>query len=422
MNRRLKPMIRTVAAAAVALFIVSSSRPATAQEGRRGRGFSPERQREMIQRYPGIDANNDGSLSFDEIRAFFQAHPELRRDRGGPPGEGPGRGPWGGWERRAREILRDHPDADANHDGTLSPDEARAFFEAHPELRRDRGPDRGPWGDWERRSRELLQQHPEADRNGDGRLSFDESRAFFEANPQLFRQEMLRRNPELDTNKDGQLSEEEFQAARTRFEERRRQDMLRRFPQADTNGDGQLSEEEMRAAREQMMQRWRADLLQRNPDADTDGDGQLSEAEMQALRERFRAGRGQPPAGAPGAPGSEEAPSAGNRPERRDRRASEIGRTERDEWVRYVERFCERYKLDSSQRATAQSILKDFMEQRAKLLAQQQPAAAAPTPGPRPPELKPEVRKALDDLFKQMREKLDQIPTSGQRGATTQPA
>jgi len=385
--------LKAGAAFAVALFLLGSASLALGQQqqGRRSRGLSPERQQEMIQRYPGIDANGDGVLSSDEVRAFFR-----NRQNAGPDG-GSGRGP-----------DRQSGDAGSSRGG-----------------RHDHGPF-GRRDDFRRRSEEFLKEHPEADKNGDGRLSPDEAREYFQANPQALQQDMLRRHPELDTNKDGQLSDDELAAARSSFDERRRADTLRRFPQADKDGDGKLSDEEMQAVREQFAERWRQEMLQRHPEADTDGDGKLSDAEMNALREQFRSRFGRGADGRPGgAPDAAAAPapavgadSHGDREReraRRDARPSQLGREKADPWVQYVEKFSEQYRLDASQRATAQSILRDYVARRAKLLQEAQPAAGESGDAAKSKE----SRKAIDSLFKEMKERLDQIPTSSQRSATS---
>ena len=358
MRTHVRHSLKTGTAFAVALFMLGSASLALGQQqqGRRSRGLSPERQQEMIQRYPGIDANGDGVLSSDEVRAFFR-----NRQNAGPDGSS-GRGP-----------ERQPGDAGSSRGG-----------------RHDHGPF-GHRDDFRRRSEEFLKEHPEADKNGDGRISGDEAREFFRANPQAMRQDMLRRHPELDANKDGQLSDDELAAARSSFDERRRADMLRRFPQADTDGDGKLSDAEMNALREQFRSRF-----------SRGADGQAG---------------GAPDAAAAPAPAA-GADSHGNREQkraRRDAKPSDLGREKADPWVQYVEKFSEQYRLDASQRATAQSVLRDYVARRARLLQEAQPPAGESGAAAKSKE----SRKAIDSLFKEMKERLDQIPTSSQRSATS---
>ncbi|MBN1491365.1 MAG: hypothetical protein JXA69_15735 [Phycisphaerae bacterium] len=327
--------------------------------------------------------------------------------------------------RLQEQWLEQHPGMDADGDGAITRDEARAYFEAHPELRPQRGRDmrgreegdRGMRGreddrgrmrgmdDRRRMGETLLRDYPEADADQDGRLSYEEVRQFFEAHPEL----LLERRPELDTDGDGKLSPEERAAARDRFR----------------GGSG-------------------AGLLERFPEADTDGDGQLSEDEMRALRERFR-GRFGPDAG---------------RGERFGRGGPGI-----DPWVAYVEQFCRRHNLDESQRATAHAILRECMAKRdaargplAAPAAESavEPAAAPDAPGDaQAPSAEPRPRRQRDrdpqrerdgeathepdrdqrrergrdrlgaggPLFEELRMRLDEILTAEQRqAATTRPS
>jgi len=344
--------------------------------------------------------------------AWAQERGDRGRDRG--------RSGRGDWQQR---MLERYPESDANKDGQISPEEMRAFWsqrrqnfgQVQRNEGRDRDPDRGrrggrggPWGMMQR-PEEILREHPEADKNGDGRLDRDEMRSYFEANSrEMFRRHLQERHPEADTNKDGQISDDELQASRSRFETRRTEEILRRHPEADTDKDGKLSEQEMQALRQQEVERFRARLLERHPEADTNKDGQLSEEELGALREQFRQRfrDGQGSSGADAASGAGPATS-GDRRGRPDRGPRELGRTDRDPWAQYVERFCAEYRLDAAQRATAQSILKDCNERKAKLqqTATGDSARAA------------ENRKAVDDLFKELQRRLQQIPTTDQKNA-----
>jgi len=185
------------------------------------------------------------------------------------------------------------------------------------------------------RSARMLERHPEADTDGDGQLSKEEKRAFFQAKPDqggegwgnrqgrwqsrgrygsLDPAEMLKRHPELDTDKDGVLSEEEMRTARKRFgrfgpgggpfqpHPEFFDWLIEHFAKADLDGNKQLSKEEILKLKEQYALQHRGPgfgdpgfgdpaqraerLLKRHPEADTDGDGKLSEAEAQAFREK----------------------------------------------------------------------------------------------------------------------------------------
>src|SRR5262249_34837711 len=58
---------------------------------------------------------------------------------------------------------------------------------------------------------------------------------------------ILKEHPEADTNGDGKLSAEEHEAFMAKEHEHMSAMLLKHFPEADTNGDGVLSDEEIRA-------------------------------------------------------------------------------------------------------------------------------------------------------------------------------
>lgn len=67
-------------------------------------------------------------------------------------------------------FLEHNPDADANHDGRLTPDERDAYIERHMSKVREK----------------LLERHPDADANGDGLLTNDELKVYFrDRGPQM---------------------------------------------------------------------------------------------------------------------------------------------------------------------------------------------------------------------------------------------
>ncbi len=162
---------------------------------------------------------------------------------------------------------------------------------------------------------------------------------------------MLEKHPEADVNKDGKLSSEEW----TQFRQNRKgagrgpageagqgrqrggpgdrkpdpERLLKAHPELDTNKDGKLSDEEMQAGRHKLMGMGRMGgpgmgpppppaavldmLLKRFAEADTDGNGQLSRDEIAAFKDKLPppppgpgAGLGGPGAGfgGPGQPGA----------------------------------------------------------------------------------------------------------------------
>ena len=190
-------MKRTIVIGVVAIgtAVALLATAAQAQRGPRGGHDGPppcndpipaERQAKLLADFgdKGIDANKDGTLTCDEVRAFFQANPQLRPHRGGPgPMECTDPIPA---ERQAK-LLKDFGDKgiDANKDGKLTCDEVKAFFQANPQLRPNRG---GPMECTDpipaERQAELLKRFGDKgiDANKDGTLTCDEVKAFFAAN------------------------------------------------------------------------------------------------------------------------------------------------------------------------------------------------------------------------------------------------
>lgn len=220
-------------------------------------------------------------------------------------------------------LLQKHPDADANKDGTLTAEEAKAYMQS-----RTRPGKGGPggvgggmmgFGD----PATILKNHPEWDTNKDGVLSDEEIRAGRAAMWGMSRQEMeakiLEQHPEADTDKDGKLSPEEFAAFRAKnpgppfghpMPPALALDLLiERFAEADLDGNGQLSKDELIKFREKfgpgpgmgpgfgglgppwdrpIPEQARARILEKHPQADTDKDGKLSDAELKAFWEQQR--------------------------------------------------------------------------------------------------------------------------------------
>jgi Ca2+-binding EF-hand superfamily protein len=83
-----------------------------------------------------IDANHDGQVTAEELRAFHKARAEQRRAEHWKKLDTDGDGRISKAEAQAHPRLAEHFDAiDANHDGFITPDEMRAAMMAH---RRDR--------------------------------------------------------------------------------------------------------------------------------------------------------------------------------------------------------------------------------------------------------------------------------------------
>lgn len=216
-------------------------------------------------------------------------------------------------ERKTR-ILKQHPEADTDGDGTLSDEEMGTFYRERRQEGRGPGDD-GREGQGRMRGRalgpaereQLLQQHPELDTNKDGTLDESELRA---AGPEVRRMlsESLRPSPaaidwliknfdSADLDRDGKLSKEELQQLRSTMGPlgdrgvRSSEEILKRYPQADTDGDGKLSMEERRAFMEKEGPQLRQNYLREHPEADANGDGELSQEEFRAAMQKNRPGR-----------------------------------------------------------------------------------------------------------------------------------
>lgn len=90
----------------------------------------------------------------------------------------------------------------------------------------------------------------------------------------------------------------------------------------------------------------------------------------------------------------------------------------RDDWQRYVDRFCDRYKLDNSQRGTAQTILRECMERRDKIRQESRDEMAKTIDIENAKERMEkiqELKKPAEAVFQELKDRLEQIPTTTQR-------
>ena len=222
----------------------------------------------ILEKHPEADTDGDGTLSAEEIKKFMASRQGKWQGRGGPRGMG-GKGMRGPhWRPDPAKVLEQHPELDTDGDGKLSPEEMKAG-------RKELGPPPAG-GSFPPKSRMLdivLDNFDKIDKDGNGQLSKDEITKFKAELP-----------PPPPPGAPGMGPGSPPPGAP-------HQRMLERFPEADTDGDGKLSEEEMKAAREEGRNRMHKKLLERYPEADADGDGTLSEEEMKTFRETHRQGR-----------------------------------------------------------------------------------------------------------------------------------
>ncbi len=105
-------------------------------------------------------------------------------------------------EARLANLLKEHPEADKNKDGTLSPEEAREWTRDHPVLTPER-------------LAKLLKENPDADKNKDGKLTREEAWEHLKNHPPMPEtraiERLLKQNPDIDTDKDGKLSRSEWE-------------------------------------------------------------------------------------------------------------------------------------------------------------------------------------------------------------------
>jgi len=264
--------------AAVAVLAAAASGTVWAGEpeekGDKVRGELPqEKQEQLLERFgdQGIDADGDGTLTHEEVRAFLK---ERRGD--GEHGKRGRHGPGG--PKRGRR-------GPATVDNLLEPAGYRRRRSDHDRHRRTCRHYQPADMD-SRRMRRM-------DQDGDGEVSQEEWTASAEKARQRTLKRLAEIAPEADANGDGTISDEELAAFRTAHDAKQRERILKEHPEADTDGDGVLSDEELAAFKEARAAERRAKILEKHPEADTDGDGVLSEEEARAFM-RDRRGPGGP--------------------------------------------------------------------------------------------------------------------------------
>lgn len=90
--------------------------------------------------------------------------------------------------------------------------------------------------------------------------------------------------------------------------------------------------------------------------------------------------------------------------------ASNIGGSSELGWQGYVGQFIETYRLDASQQQTVHSILREAYDEAYRYRQSHQVGHTAPTGQIRPSELRVQV-----DMFNRLKERLERVPTQGQR-------
>jgi hypothetical protein len=232
-------------------------------------------------------------------------------------------------------------------------------------------------------------------------------------------------------------------------DEQRRQEFRQRFEQWRQQGGD--PREFFRQQREQWRQQrgqgpdgqdWPADSATPSTEADQDGQQGDRERRRAEWRRRWEERRNR------GESGGEEGSEGGEGRNRWDRRRGERGEARSDNepppddplgsWERYVRDYIRRYRLDPSQQATAQSVLRDMLNQR-RLFEDSRRNDVAIIQQIEDPARRQQQLDALNApvvrMYEELKAKLESIPTLAQRqaaegrrsttqpaGATTQPA
>ncbi len=237
-----------------------------AEHGQRGRMPTQHR-------FERMDTNDDGYLQRDELQAMRARWSERFGDKRLPDErfdakDLDGDGKLSLAEFNAGELERRFRSADANSDGYIQFEEARAMHHRMRERRHD-----GP---------RPQERFGEIDLNSDGRLSFEEFKAGHDSRGPM---RMSRIFEQADANADGYVVMEEMQAMHAQRPGPRDHDRPceERFSKADTDGDGKLSLEELQAGPiHRMFERM---------DANADGYIQLEEMEAMHARRHGRFGK-----------------------------------------------------------------------------------------------------------------------------------
>jgi len=212
------------------------------------------------------DKDTNGKLSWFEADAFRRGQKLVKQvtvttiDGKAVPGAGGGSATQRrGWGMSDPETVKKF---DKDGDGKLSRDESRAAWGARAEEMRQN----------------FMKTH---DKNGDGKIDDEERKAVREAFTQRAREWGQRmRERRYDKDGDGKLSDEEkaamdtAEAARKAEGEKRRKEFMGKY---DTDGNGELSSEERGAIGADMRRRWTERRY------DKDRDGTLNDEEKAAM-------------------------------------------------------------------------------------------------------------------------------------------
>jgi len=160
------------------------------------KGGGPDRAK-LLQKHPELDLDRDGTLSDQELKTAR----ETLRNSGGLKTVNFKPDP-----RMFNWMVEHFAELDLDRNTQISREELLRARDQYGAM--NRASAAGPEA--------ILKQYPQADTDGDGKLSRDEYKAFMDQNPDAAKHVFLQRHPEADTNGDGTLSDDEYQAARAK--------------------------------------------------------------------------------------------------------------------------------------------------------------------------------------------------------------
>ncbi|MCG8409047.1 MAG: hypothetical protein MI923_27900 [Phycisphaerales bacterium] len=263
------------------------------------RSIPQDRQTKLLESFgsEGIDANNDGVLTRDEVHRFFgerrPPRPHGQRRMGEPrrhDRRGPARGPKGHHVGRLLKRLEFYSAATPPEGFSLSTF-AGADLNGDDQLSHDE------WTQFSARTRskiltQIASRVPHVDADENGVVSDEELASFKAEHVSRERRRILSRHPDADTDENGELSDQELENFASMREAKHRERILERHPVADLDANGSLSDGELEAFESARRQERRARILERHPEADLDGDGVLAEEEAESFRKNHPKGSG----------------------------------------------------------------------------------------------------------------------------------
>ncbi len=238
-----------------------------------------DKQAKLMEKFgdQGIDADEDGTLTQDEVHAFFaenhgKGHGKADCD-GTQARKGHGHGHdkdcMHGKQGKGRRGMRGHGGKGMGmRGGAPLMGVGRALHRLNALAAE------APPAEFD------LEKHAEADADENGELSAAEWTAFATEKRTEVLSRLAKRFPDADADEDGTINDAELESLTDKFLGH----VLERHPEADTSEDGALSMEELEAFHATRQAERRVMILEHHPEADLDGDGTLSDEEMEQFQ------------------------------------------------------------------------------------------------------------------------------------------